>query len=553
VSRKPVKLEPVEGGWKGRFRCGPGPRLRVVVVAKDEPDAQQRADRLQAMVAALVKAGRGAQAALLLTDAAAALKPRDFAGIERAGLDLASKPLDAAKAIAPITYREAVRRWLSGEFKREDPHGVRGKGEGSVQQDWAIQNSLVLPMIGDKPIGLITFDQCKEVKRAIPAHLGWAGHRQYCVSIRRPFLLAEQFGIIERSPIGRGFVPPRGKSRAGTYLYPDEDRAYLACTDHPLVDRCIIGFGDRNGTRPSEAGLATWGDVDMKNRTFTLDKNKTRSPRQWRLEEDSFRMLELIRPANAKDGDLIFAGYLSGDPKEDARHFQKQLKRTPGVDRRALWANTDERRPICIHHAMRATFVTLGLASAQTDAGRHRTEMWIRDRTGHTTDKEMQTYRRQARFAVEHEHTGWLDPLHLAIPELAAMAIARGPAVAAVGVGHEVGQSTRGSIKKAVSGIARRNPKGKKVHSAVQVRAEKHPPRAARVAPKTPAGPPGSGGVGQAYADPEAVLTAAMAKATKAGNLDLVAELLAELRERRRARTSPDVVSLDEARSKRRR
>jgi hypothetical protein len=59
-------------------------------------------------------------------------------------------------------------------------------------------------------------------------------------------------------------------------------------------------------------------------------------------------------------------------------------------------------------HDLRATFVTIGLATG-------RTETWISDRTGHQSHKMIDAYRRKARTW----NLGELGPLHELIPELA--------------------------------------------------------------------------------------------------------------------------------------
>jgi integrase len=594
----------MSGVFPYRFRCGDGPRLRVDVRAKDETDAKARAGRLRKMVSLLVKAGRSLEAAGLLSDAAAEPLLRDFAQVERAGLDLAAVPVvtpegEPAAPVSPVTYREVVRRWLSGEFHAEDPRGVPRKGPKGVEQDWSVYNATILGFVldkdrkttlGDKPIALVTKADLEAVKKSIGADYADGSYRRYCTLIRRPMVLAAQFGIIERDPTPPKFVPPEGKTRTGTYIYPDEDRAYLGDTRHRLVDRLAFGFGERNGTRPGELAKATWGDVDMKHRTFTLDINKTATPRQWRLEEDSFRMLELIRPTDPKDTDLIFVGFVLG---HCADRFQRQLENTEGCDRREMFANTAVRRPVCAH-TVRGTFVTLALASAQRPEGAHRTEMWVRDRTGHTTDREMQRYRKAARFAAEHEHTGWLDPLHTAIPELRRLAALRAartmtrPVLDVVG--HAVGQSPALPEQTAAASypsckvqpepigpaleatpeglggpeggpeLTEQHENGSGVLSVTERQAPrrggrrvtsraKTPSALPRVAPELPSGPPPAGVLGQAPTDP---LELALERATRDREYGLATELIAEIRERRRARMSPDIVDLAAARAKRR-
>jgi len=81
----------------------------------------------------------------------------------------------------------------------------------------------------------------------------------------------------------------------------------------------------------------------------------------------------------------------------------------PGVDRAELYETSKTRRQIRVHD-LRATFVTLALATG-------RTETWVADRTGHKSSMMINRYRRAAR-TVEELGLGWLVPLDEAIPEI---------------------------------------------------------------------------------------------------------------------------------------
>jgi integrase len=422
-----------------RLRIGQGPRERVDVLGKDEPDSAARAQRLREMVKALVLAGRreaasvpnaptrrAEQAKALLLEAAATESPKDFSEVERAGYDLAATLLatDAAPESEPVTYRQVVTEWLDGKIAREH----RGKGVkahsslAAVESCWTVFNAHILPLIGNKPIADLTLEDAEKVKSAIGLlDIRDNTFSRYCGLIRRPFKLAVYpLKLMLTHPIPEDFVPDAGKAREGTYLYPEESREFMAATDRSLTDRIVWGYGERNGSRPGEAKLLQVGDVDFVNGTITLDHNKTKSPRQWKVETDVLEALYLLTPEEAGPDVYYFPDF---DLEKASRTFQEHFRKI-GLDRRELLDPKDRkvRRPICAH-AMRATFVTRAMAN-RDEVGRptHRAnEHWVRDRTGHTTTAEMDRYRKQARFAAEHEHTAWFDPLTEAIPELARL------------------------------------------------------------------------------------------------------------------------------------
>jgi hypothetical protein len=102
--------------------------------------------------------------------------------------------------------------------------------------------------------------------------------------------------------------------------------------------------------------------------------------------------------------------------------FREHL-RLAGVERPQLFERTAKRRPVRAHD-LRATFVTLALATG-------RTETWVADRTGHRSSQMIARYRRSARL-VSELGLGWLGPLDELIPELANMQSGR-PIDSAIG------------------------------------------------------------------------------------------------------------------------
>lgn len=423
-NERPPTLTPVPGGYLVRMRCGTTARERIVIVAKDEPRALERYWRLRRMVDALVRAKRGPEAAVLVKEAAGQKTDRGFGGVERAAADLAATPLTpAAPAPAVVTYGEVVRQWLSGEIIRQFPGEVKTKTEGTVEQQWGMYNKLILRArttsggsvpLGERPVSAITKAELIEVKKSLPP-MSQGRRRYYCMLLAAPLRLAVYpLDVIERSPVPPGFVPPKGGTRAFTYLYPEEDEQMLACTRISLVQRIVFGLTARNGMRISETLGLTESDVDLRRGNLSLDHNKTKLPRAWKLDPDCATALRLwVAMCPPGPGGLLFPGV---ELAHTAQRFRTYL-RWAGLSRRELFATTAERRPIRVHD-LRASFVTLALAAGR---GAPTCELWIRDRTGHTTSKMMEQYRRWSRFALDNQQ-GWFTPLDRAIPELVAFA-----------------------------------------------------------------------------------------------------------------------------------
>jgi len=104
----------------------------------------------------------------------------------------------------------------------------------------------------------------------------------------------------------------------------------------------------------------------------------------------------------------VFCGELKRPLTELRPSLLREHLEAAGIDRPELFERSASRQPIRVHD-LRATFVTLSLAAGKT-------ETWVQDRTGHTTNAMLQRYRRAAR-TVREVALGPLLPLDEALPE----------------------------------------------------------------------------------------------------------------------------------------
>ena len=217
--------------------------------------------------------------------------------------------------------------------------------------------------------------------------------------------------IIERSPVSRGFLPRVDRRKAFSYLFPDEDAALLACIQVALVRRLLYGVLAREGLRFSEAMRLSWRDLDLRRGIVRLDTNKTQDPRAWALHEGVVAAVHAWRErynSGRPATELVFLRLDGTAFKLRADDFRRDLS-LAGVVRHELFERTIARRPIRLHD-LRATFVTIALATG-------RTETWVADRTGHRSSEMINRYRRPAR---SHRELGLGELVRLAdvIPEL---------------------------------------------------------------------------------------------------------------------------------------
>jgi integrase len=399
-------LEQVEGGFRVRLRVGAGQRLRVIIPL-DEKAATRRAEQLQDLARALVKAKQTDKARDVLIEAAKQTTEADFRAVAKVVAQLCSMKPGALPERKPVpTVAEFGRSWTSGALHKLYPDQVPLK-ETSVDDASRLER-YVYPTIGAKRIDGVTLDDCEAIMRGLPASS--RSRRHVAGTLSRIFKMAcYPCRHIVASPLPKGFLPRNNSRKALAYLYPANDRALLKCLAVPFGYRLLWGFLAREGMREGEALALTWGDLDLVRGMIKLDENKTDDPRAWPLSPDVARALRLYRQM-PESGEAKGRVFIQRSKFGLAETFRTHLERA-GIkaERPELFATTATRQQIRVHD-LRGTFVTLALANG-------RPESWVMARTGHTTSAMLNRYRRIAMGFAEL-NLGELDPLDQAIPEL---------------------------------------------------------------------------------------------------------------------------------------
>jgi integrase len=391
---------------------------------RDESVADARARALTEIARRVRAAGHVEDLPELLRMAARA-RPDRWESVVLTGVDrlCAGKTTPLSEA-GRLTVAEFGRQWRSGELHTKYPDHVPAKKDST--RDDGLARVYVDPVIGDRLIAEVTLDDCDEVMSEIVARHAAEFERRYngakpkappepasrrhvAQYLRRLLGLAVYPGRLRTSnPIPKGWLPRVKDAKAKEALYPDEDRALLACVETPLVRRLAYGFLSREGMRTDELAALQWRDVDLERGRIDLDSNKTDDPRAWDLDPGVARALATWKKrfhAEAKPTDNVFA--VGGVPLSVER-LAEQLRgdlRRAGVTREKLFERSATHRPIRAHD-LRATFVTISLAIGHTEA-------WVADRTGHKSSTMINRYRRKARTWK----LGPLDPLDVALPE----------------------------------------------------------------------------------------------------------------------------------------
>jgi hypothetical protein len=161
-----VKLEQVKDGWSLRLRFGEGKRLRLLIPLESRTEAEKRARGLTQLATLLARAGKHAEAAIILRDGAEQPTEAAFREVEAFALDLCAKTGQRHKAgPGAITFKELGELWTSGELHRKHPDHVKAKR--SVGDDRRRLRKLY-ETIGSVPLSVFSIDDAERAMSALP-------------------------------------------------------------------------------------------------------------------------------------------------------------------------------------------------------------------------------------------------------------------------------------------------------------------------------------------------------------------------------------------------
>ena len=409
------ELRPLANGWEARIRIeGKKRRGFALLASLSDDEAAARCRGMAEMAKRLRNAGHAGEAVQLLEMAARARPGRPWEAIVAAVEALCAGTTEAITGPAMPSFVEFATEWTDGKLHKRWPDHVYLKPDAS--DDERAIRLYIKPVVDGVRVDEFTLDHAEQIMASLPEHLASASRRHVAQVVRRVVALAVYPARhLRESPIPRGWLPKIKGRKAFTCLYPDEDRALLACVEVPLVRRLFYGVLSREGLRREELASLCFRELDLERGHIALDRNKTHDPRSWALCPDVARALKAWRDRfrpDAEPDDLVFG-------ESGCRFYVAQLAaelradlQLAEVKRETLYERSDVRHPIRVHD-LRATFVTVALANG-------RTETWVADRTGHRSSEMINRYRRAARTWSELA-LGPLAPLDACIPELGSL------------------------------------------------------------------------------------------------------------------------------------
>ncbi len=369
----------------------------------DREAAEKRAAIIATLCDQLDRAGRRDLIRSTAREAACATSPTALQTIQKAVAAFAKLGPSSASATNVATFKEVAEEWCSGDLRKKYPDTVRKKGSFMIER--ARLRRYIYPLVGDVPIVGFQKAHGDLVMEKLPARRvkASATRRHVAQIIGRVLNLAVMpLGLIQRSPLPKGWLPRIERSRHYTCLFPHEERTFLACGQVDEAFRLFIGILDREGMRVSELADSEWFQWNLEVGTFMATRTKTNDPRMWALRPDVVHAMRLWRDRHAKTKARPFIDVV---PNEKAKLWLATRLRDglqlAGVTRSELFESTEFTGKLRAHD-MRATFVTTSLAAGKNDT-------WIRDRTAHKTLAMVDRYRRTARQFEELELGALVD------------------------------------------------------------------------------------------------------------------------------------------------
>ncbi len=432
---------------KPYFRVRIADRRPAIPLACSKNEIDDRVKILRGIVKRVRNAGKADLLEAWLQQAGEAQTPRDLEAVLTVVDDVCTSRTQLAPLLhASMMYAELFELWQSGVLFKMYPDHVKPLKESTRKHYCSFYEKYVKPIIGHLPIGGITMDHGFQVLASVEGPPGCALRYNVATTMMRPINIAVFPGrVLAQSPFPRGFRPKQGEGRVKAMMFPKEEGAYLGCEAIPMVERLMMGLLSREGMRVSELTNARVGALDLETGWFSLDRNKTGRPRGWVLRSDCAEALRRYLAHYRRDPGAEDYLLVQG---EECRNAGKRLisfasgirlrehAKTAGLTRPQLWEESDVRRHLTVHD-QRAMFITISLAEGKS-------EVFITDRTGHSSSDMVYRYKRAARAYAE-ANLGPLLPLHECIPELRAL----GPSIQVEVVGRaDPGGCKQGGVER---------------------------------------------------------------------------------------------------------
>ncbi len=212
------------------------------------------------------------------------------------------------KKLAANTFEVVAREWHQQQLNRWAPATAKGV--------LVCLERNALPFLGDKQVDQITPPMVLEALRAVENRGALGMARKTIQAINGVLRYAVQTGKATYNPASdmRGVLKAQ-KVRHRTMVPPEEMPGFLkalAAGDLHNTTKSAIQFTILTATRSGEARYATWTEIDLEQRLWSIpaERMKMKSPHTVPLSKQAVAILERMKILHS-DKRLIFPGVAS--------------------------------------------------------------------------------------------------------------------------------------------------------------------------------------------------------------------------------------------------
>lgn len=229
------------------------------------------------------------------------------------------------KSATESTFEKVASEW----FKTKESAGL---ATHTLNDIWRSMSNYVFPHIGSMPVANITAQQF--IGALQPTHA--AGRletvKRLSQRINEVMDYALNSGLISVNPaarIGRTFHKPKVKHRPA--LSPEQLpflMKTLAFASIRRQTRCLIEWQLLTMTRPAEAAMTRWDEIDFETKEWRIPAGRMKMKREHivPLSDEALAILEVMRPIS-KHRDYVFPGYRNPLEAMNSQTANMALKR----------------------------------------------------------------------------------------------------------------------------------------------------------------------------------------------------------------------------------
>jgi integrase len=190
-----------------------------------------------------------------------------------------------------------------------------GISPGYAKDIWGSLNRHVFPTIGNNPLSQLTSPQVINVLRPLEANGKYDTIKRICQRINEIMTYSVNTGLIRDNPLA---AINKAFSSVSTVNNPSLDPSQLPelmnaidVASIKFTTRCLIEWQLHTMTRPKEAAMAEWEEIDIDKKLWIIPKEKMKNKKEHRipLTAQTLNLIAFLKPLNGSRKYLFPSDY----------------------------------------------------------------------------------------------------------------------------------------------------------------------------------------------------------------------------------------------------